>query len=148
MSEANKELVRRYQEANDTGDLEVVAEILASDWWTNGWPEGLPQSSEGIEQLTGLLGEVFPDARFETHAIFGDGDLVGQRWTFVATHKNEFMGLPPTGKEVRCDGVSIFEIADGKIVKHWAFADELYFLRELGAEFPPDWMLVGHRTTS
>lgn len=142
------ELVRRYQEANDTGDFEALKEILAPDWWTNGWPEGVPQDSEGIKQLQAMIGDVFPDARFETHVIFGEGDMVAQRWTFVATHKNEFLGFPPTGEEVRCDGVSLFQVAGGKIVKHWAFADELYFLRKFGAEFPPEWLLVGHRTTS
>ena len=142
------EVVRRYQEANDLGDYEALKAILAPDWWTNGWPEGMPQSGEDIEQLHAMIKEVFPDAHYETHSIFGDGGMVAQRWTFVATFKNEFLGLPPTGREVRCDGVSIFEVVDDKIVKHWAYSDELHFLQTFGAEFPPEWLLVGHRTTS
>ena len=43
--------------------------------------------------------------------------------------------------------MSLFRIADGRIVEHWAFADELGFLAQLGADVPADWLAIGHRSS-
>ena len=59
----------------------------------------------------------------------------------------EFIGLPPTGARVTVRGMSLFRIADGRIVEHWAFADELGFLAQLGADVPADWLAIGHRSS-
>jgi len=37
-------------------------------------------------------------------------------WTGTATHKDEFMGMPPTAKQVTITGIRIDRIAGGKIV--------------------------------
>lgn len=146
MSEANKELIRRYQQAYNTGDLDVLGDILAPGWATNSWPEGVPQSVESIKEFYAMAVSVFPDLHVTTEDLIAEGDKVVHRWTARGTHKGELFGLAPTGREVRAAGVSIFRIADGRIVEHIAFADELGFLEELGAEIPGEWSIFRHRT--
>jgi predicted ester cyclase len=35
-----------------------------------------------------------------------------------ATHRGEFFGIPPTGKQVTVTGIHVLRIADGKIAEH------------------------------
>jgi predicted ester cyclase len=42
------------------------------------------------------------------------------------------MGAPPTGKQVTATGMSVFRIANGKIVEHWGENDSLGVMQQLG----------------
>jgi predicted ester cyclase len=54
-------------------------------------------------------------------------------------------GLPATGNALGVGGVSIFEIHDGRIVRHEAFSDFIDVLVQLGADIPPEWAAFAHR---
>jgi predicted ester cyclase len=146
VSEANKEIIRRYQEAYNTSNLDVLDEVLAPDWKTNGWPAGVPQS---IEAAKGFYQEVlksFPDVQFITEQLVAEGDWVVQRHTFRGTFQNELAGLPPTGKVVGLQGVSMFRVAGGEIVEHWGFADDAGFWHQCGVEVPEIMLAFAHRS--
>jgi len=147
MSEANKTLIRRYQDAYNSNKLDVLDELLHPDWTTNAWPDGVPQSVESAKAFYHVVQEMFADVDYTTEDLIAEGDRVVQRWTFRANHVGEFLGLPPSGKTITAAGISIFRIADGKIIQHWAFADDLGFLHQLGADIPAEWLAVGHRST-
>lgn len=147
MSEANKELIRRYQDAYNSNKLDVLDELLHPEWKTNAWPDGVPQSVDSAKAFYQAIQEMFSDVEYTTEDLIAEGDRVVQRWTFRARHTGEFLGLPPSGETITAAGISIFEVADGKIVRHWAFADDLGFLHQLGADIPAEWLAIGHRST-
>lgn len=146
MSEANKEIVRRYQEAYNTNNLEVLDELLAPDWKTNAWPEGVPQSLEVAKGFYQELLRSFPDAHWHTQLLVAEGEWVVQRHLFRATFKGEMAGLPPTGEVVETGGVSLWRIVDGKIVEHWGYADEAVFWQQCGVEVPEIMLAFAHRS--
>jgi hypothetical protein len=41
---------------------------------------------------------------------------------------------------------SMYRLVDGRTVEHWAFADELGTLHRFGADVPPEWLALGHRS--
>jgi predicted ester cyclase len=41
-------------------------------------------------------------------------------------------GVPPTGKQVRIGGISIFRLTGGKIAEHWEQLDRLTLMQQLG----------------
>jgi len=43
------------------------------------------------------------------------------------------MGVPPTGKTVRGDGIIIYRLKDQKIVEYWGSFDTLGLIQQLGA---------------
>jgi predicted ester cyclase len=148
MSEANKDLIRRYQEAYNSGDLDALDEILAPDWFSNSWPrELMEQSVENAKALHGVRLEAIPDLMATTECLIAEGDWVVQRLTERGTHKGDVLGLPPTGNSVESGAVSLFRIADGRIVEHWAFQDTLPFFEQCGAQFPPEWSAFAHRAS-
>lgn len=146
MSEANKDLIRRYQDAYNTRELDQLDEILHPAWQSNNWPEAmLPQSIDNAKVIQGLLVDAFPDLHVTTEDLIAEGDRVAQRWTVRGTHKGEIIGLAPTGQDLTAGGVSLFRIADGRIVEHWAYADDLGFLHQVGAALPPEYLAFRHR---
>jgi steroid delta-isomerase-like uncharacterized protein len=143
-TERNQEVVRRWQEAYNTGNLDVVQELVAPDWVSNNWPEGLEQNLENLKALNEMLLGAFPDVQLTTEALVAEGDLVAQRWTWRGTHKGDFPGLPASGHVVEQGGMSMFRVVDGKIVQHWGYQDSLGSLHQMGAEFPAEWLAFIH----
>jgi SnoaL-like polyketide cyclase len=45
-------------------------------------------------------------------------------------------GAAPTGKPIAVDAISVFRIADGKIVEEWTVWDALGLLQQVGAVAP------------
>lgn len=146
MSEANKEIVRRYQEAYNTNNLDLLDELLAPDWTTNGWPEGVPQSIEAAKDFYQAVLQSFPDLQFMTLNLIAEGDWVVQRTLARGTFKGELAGLPPNGQVCEAGGISMFRIADGKIVEHWAYADDTGFWDQAGVEMPEILRAMRHRS--
>jgi steroid delta-isomerase-like uncharacterized protein len=135
--EQNKDLVRRYQEAFNRGDLEALDELVAPDLVTNSQAPGLPQGLEGGKMAHRGTLAAFPDLHYETHELIAEGDTVVQRFTITGTHRGPFMGLPATGRPIRFSGVSFFRVRGGKIVEHWGIQDQFTLMIQLGLFTPP-----------
>lgn len=146
MSEANKDIVRRYQEAYNTNNLDVLDEVLDPNWRTNGWPEGIPQSIEAAKEFYGGVLQSLADWQIITLQLVAEGDWVVQRGLLRGTFKGELGGLPPTGQVVEAGTISMFRIADGKIVEHWAYADDMSFWKGLGVDVPEIMLAFPHRS--
>jgi steroid delta-isomerase-like uncharacterized protein len=61
-----------------------------------------------------------------------EGDKVVMRFTVAGTHKGPLMGIPATGKSYKAPGISVFRLANGKIVEHWGVFDQLSVMQQLG----------------
>ena len=146
MSEANKDIVRRYQEAYNTNNLDVLDELLAPDWTSNGWPEGLPGPSRRPRISTTMALQALPDLQFITLDLVAEGDWVVQRQMMRGTFKGELAGLAPNGDVIEAGGISMFRIADGRIVEHWAYADDGGFWAQAGVEIPEVMRAMPHRS--
>ena len=75
---------------------------------------------------------VFLDRQVRTEDLIAEGDKVVERFSFQGTNTGSFNGTPPTGKHVTTTGMSIFRIADDKIVEHWGENDALIVMQQLG----------------
>jgi steroid delta-isomerase-like uncharacterized protein len=87
---------------------------------------------EGMRQVVATCQRAFPDARWTVHESVVAGDVVVTRWTGTGTHKGELLGVPPTGKSVKVDGLWMHRIAGGRIVESWNAWDTLGMLQQLG----------------
>ena len=132
-TEENKALLRRYQEAYNTNNLDALDQLVAADLITHSLMPGLPAGREGGKQIHRMTMAAIPDLYTAIEDLLAEGDKVVMRFTATGTFKNEFIGLPPTGKPIKFTGISIFRVAGGKIVEHWGQEDELGLMRQLGA---------------
>ena len=121
--EENKALVRREQEElwNHTGDLDAAGDLFA------------PERAEAARQEAADFRRGFPDVISTIEDIVAEGDRVVARWRARATHLGEYVGVPPTGKEVEFTGISMYRIEGGRIAESWTVEDELGLMRQIGA---------------
>ena len=97
---------------------------------------------ESQYELYTTLHSAFPDAHiemnFEVSETTSEGDLSAGHWTLTGTHKNEFQGIPATGKKVTVSGMSIWKVVDGKNVEEWEIFDTMSLMQQLGVIPTPE----------
>jgi steroid delta-isomerase-like uncharacterized protein len=74
---------------------------------------------------------VFPDIHIEVLSTVSEGDLVAASWVARGTHSGTMLGLAATGNSVTVFGISLFRIADGRIVEGWNAYDRHDLLLQL-----------------
>jgi steroid delta-isomerase-like uncharacterized protein len=132
--EANKELVRRYQEAHNTNNLDALDTIVAEALIAHSLMPGVGAGLEGGKLVHQMAVGAFPDFHAEIEDLIAQGDKVVARMTFRGTHTGgPFMGIPPSGRTFAFSATSIFRVSNGKIVEHWGEEDSLGWLQQLGA---------------
>lgn len=87
--------------------------------------------------LTGL-----PDLKFTVDDTVSEGDKLVVAWTITGTHKGEFLGVPPTHKRVTFSGITINQIADGKILETTVIWDGLGLLKQFGIDLPVQYEML------
>ena len=134
--EENKAVIRRWIEAFNDRDLEAEAAVLAPGYVAHVPDAPAPLDLEGLEawrQFTTPFVEVFPDLRLTIQDIAAEGETVAARVAFHGTHRGEFQGLPPTGKQVVFSSMEFNRVVDGKVEEHWVELDLLGLMQQLGA---------------
>ena len=58
-------------------------------------------------------------------------------FNMTGTHKEAFMGIPATGRQISVPGIDIMRVKDGKYTDHWGVADSAAMMGQLGAMPPP-----------
>jgi steroid delta-isomerase-like uncharacterized protein len=123
--ERNKRLViSMNEEVWNKGNLEIIDEIYSPDFvW-----HFLPADSEtkglaGLKEHVRSHREAFPNWTEEIKHIVAEGDFVVIHFVSRGTNEGSFQGNPPTGKQIQINEMSIFRIADGKIIEQWLLPD-------------------------
>jgi len=132
-TEENKALVRRYQDIYNSNNLGALGEVLAPDFVPHTLQPGVQPTIEGFKQLHMGTVAAYPDFHVAIEDLIAEGDKVVMRFLITGTHQGDFMGIPPTAVQIRVTGISIFRIANGRIVEHWGEEDALGWLQQIGA---------------
>jgi steroid delta-isomerase-like uncharacterized protein len=92
-------------------------------------------SDVGREQLKKNLQmykAAFPDLNMKVDEVSAAGDKVLLRWTVKGTHKGPFLGVGPTGKPFKTQGITVYTFRNSKILEEWTQWDALGLIRDLG----------------
>jgi steroid delta-isomerase-like uncharacterized protein len=133
--EAHKDLVRRYQEILNNGDLDALGTVVAADISMPTSFPGFPPGLEGARAIAAANIQMIPDFHVSIDELIAEGDRVAAFITITGTHARDMLGIPPTGKAWSVVGMSLFRIAEGKIVEHRGVGDIVSILQQIGA-FP------------
>lgn len=134
-SEENKALVRAWLARIDTGDVAVVDEFVDDGYTDHNPPpfQGPAIGAAGVRDAFHYALSAFSTFSHEILAQYTDGDTVITRVRGRGRHTGEFLGFPPTGKDVTMDGIAIHRVVDGKLVEHWSQVDAAGLLTQIGA---------------
>jgi predicted ester cyclase len=129
----NKALVRRFIDYINNDPFAPIDEFFATSYayHNSSMPDVKDLSS--LKDFNAAAYRVFPDIRFTIEDMVAEGDKVVYRASARGTHKGEFMGIAPTGKQVTLTSIVISRIANGKFQEDWESLDGIYVLQQLGA---------------
>jgi predicted ester cyclase len=74
----------------------------------------------------------FSDITVTVHEVVEAGPMAAGRWTATMTHTGDGFGIPPTGRSVTVNGMSLARIEGGMIREGWDEWDRLGLARALG----------------
>lgn len=138
--EDNKALVSRIaDDIWNRGDLAVVDEVMAPNATYHGphMPNGVGDRDSWRRAVTMYRG-AFPDSHVTFQELIAGGDTVVGRWSATGTHRGHIRSVGPTGKRIAIEGITIYRIADRKIVEAWEHLDLLGMWQQLGVVAVPD----------
>lgn len=142
LASQNKAIVLQFYKAFDDRKMEQALELLAPSFVAHmaGMPE--PLDSESFKQFGMAFYFAFANGQHIFDEVVVSEDRVVTCGTFTATHRGEFQGLPPTGKQISLSVMHIDRVEDGKIVEHWGQGDALGLMQQLGIVFVPGPKLI------
>ena len=136
LAEENKAYVRRALERFNEGDLNAYLELYHPDAVLHDL--GIEPGFDNIRRFYQGYVAAFPDGHVAIEDLVAEGDKVTCRYTFTGTHQGSLMGIPPTGKRVSINGITILRFAGGRCVERWTQVDFLGLMQQLGVIPAPE----------
>lgn len=112
----------------------VIVRTMLERLFTTG-PEAL-EDHPGMRALRAMfpvLKAAFPDITIECQQQIVQGDQVASHWMLRGTHHGPLFGLPPTGKAVQFQNLSIATVIEGRVTQYNSEAGWLACFKQLGA---------------
>jgi len=122
--EENKEVVRRYWNELNKGNLDYMDECF-SDNFINYRIDGTTLDKTGYKQFVAAFFDAFPDLHVTIEDIVAEGDIVAFSFTLTGNMEKEYKGNPPTGKPVSFIEAYFARIENGKITEFRNFQAQI-----------------------
>lgn len=118
----------------ESSKIDAIAESV--DVYGPALPGGEVHSRDEWASFIGANREAFPDIEFSMTELVAAGDVAMAELTLSGTHQGEFMGIPPTGREIEIRAVDKFVVEDGQVVEWRPYFDSKQIPEQLGLSFP------------
>ena len=129
LEEKNLSLARRlYEEAWGRGNLQVVDELVAPDFFDHHHNRS---GILGFKKSIAGLRETLPDLSFTLEEQSAEGDTVTTRCTMEGTDEGGVLWYPPTGKKAVFGSTFTDLFSDGQLVEHRGESDVIGLLKQL-----------------
>ena len=125
-------LVRRYIAHQQARVAVALTRLYSEDATIESPSVGAHTGRDAIEGGYRQWFASFPDFDFVPEGTVTDGSAVSLAFHAAGTHRDEFLGLPATGKRVEFRGVYLQQLRDDHIVHERRIYDFTGFLIKLG----------------
>ncbi|WP_432134963.1 MULTISPECIES: ester cyclase [unclassified Streptomyces] len=111
---------------------DALADHLTDDYVDH--DPSFPEAVQGLDRLR----EQYADWRaafafsFRVDDQMAQGDRVCTRWTWLARHHGDYLGIPPTGQDVTMTGMTLHRLRDGRLCEAWWQYDRAGLMEQLG----------------
>ena len=132
MSAADEAVVRRfYEQMCNERKNDLAPELFTADHKLHDPQVPAGVGPEAVADVVSVY-QTGVEGHWEIEEILSTDDRVVVRWTGSGTHVGEINGIPPTGKKIRVDAISVHRMANGKIAETHEVWDTLGFLQQIG----------------
>lgn len=131
MQDAKAVVRRYYAEVWNAWSEPALEELLSPDIVFRG---SIGTRVEGIarfRQYRERIRAAFPDFHNHIEELVGEGDKVAAHLTYTGTHRGELFGFPGTGRKISYQGLAVFQLREGKIVRGFVLGDTETLKRQL-----------------
>jgi steroid delta-isomerase-like uncharacterized protein len=130
MSQATVDVALKFYTVYNDKNLDLLDEILAPEY------VGHVNSHDivGAEAAKGFIGgfvKGIPDAFYDVLDVIDAEDKIIARWRCTGTQTANFYGIEPTNKSIDVNGITIFQVIDGKINQLWNNWDQHTLVQQL-----------------
>jgi len=135
MSASVKEIARRFIQAWNAGQRDIVDDLAAPDL-TVVYPH-FPEPLEGPAAFKEMLAQThhfFPDLEIKVDAILAEDPQAAVHWRYRGSFQNgEMFGVEAAGQSVEVTGLTWYRIADGAVQEERGVVDNFGLIMQLGA---------------
>jgi steroid delta-isomerase-like uncharacterized protein len=125
-----------FYEAIGTHRLDVLNDVLTTDWLDLPPSPGQKPGSEGVKPILQGLIDAFPDLVAKVEEVIGEEHRAAARVSLSGTHLGPLMGLPASGKYMTLSLHEFHNFRDGRISVTRHMEDWMGVFRQIGA-LPP-----------
>jgi predicted ester cyclase len=132
-----KPLAEKYLRAWNTGDFQGLEGVVSSQFELRMSPRFQPvHGLDSLKSTITLWRTAYPDFTIALDEVLYSKDAISCRWTIRATNSGPG-AMPPTGKSVAVQGMSIIHVSAGKITDEWIYGNDLTWMLQLGFTVAP-----------
>ncbi len=136
---SNCSVVNRFiEECINLGDLDSIAQFVWEDVVEQVPFPGQGPGLEGLKDVLRGMRSAFPDLHFSVEEQIAEADKVLTRFEWTGTHRNDFLGVPATGRSVKVWGMVLDRLQDGRIKDTHIIMDIFGLMMQLDALRPKD----------
>jgi len=128
-----------YNAVNDmfnSGKMDDMGKYCADNMVDHQLFPGQKPGLAGVKEAMTNFRAAFPDLKFTTNHIIADSNMIWAQYTMTGTNTGPMMGMPPTGKSIKIDGMDLIRLENGKCVEHWGYNEGRKMMEQLGL-MPP-----------
>jgi steroid delta-isomerase-like uncharacterized protein len=135
MSDANKEVVRKIEEAWNANRLDELDQYFEPNFTQHNPFPGITPTLETAKQAHQASISAFPDRTTTIEEMIAEGDRVMVRMRVQGTNTGglPFLNVPANGNKIDIEWISIYGLRNGKVYEHRALMDLTTFMQQLSA---------------
>lgn len=134
----NKAIVQKLIDGMNSRDTMIYEEFYAPNCALYFPSSSAKATTRGADfQTTKRNWIELPDVHWRIEEMVAEGDMVAARFTSSGTPKEEWNGIPASGKKFEIGGIFIVRIQNGKVIEQREDADLLGLFQQLGMELKP-----------
>jgi steroid delta-isomerase-like uncharacterized protein len=136
IKKANMDNYQKVMDMLNSGKMDDMGKYCADNMVDHQTFPGQKPGLAGVkEAMTGFRAG-FPDLKFTTNHITADSNMIWAQYTLTGTNSGPFMGMPPSGKSFKIEGMDLIRLENGKCVEHWGYDEHGKMMEQLGM-MPP-----------
>ena len=133
MSCNEEDLIKSWAKDWASGDIVHLLTLFTDDCVYEDVALGMVHRGKAeLNSFAEGIRAVFADFDFRVNNCFATEKFGSVEWTFSATHRGDFLGMPATNKSFTFRGTSVFELESGKIRRCSDYWNQTALLKQLG----------------
>jgi steroid delta-isomerase-like uncharacterized protein len=121
------------EEGINQGHIDSIAKYVWEDVVEQVPFPGQGPGIDGLKDVLRGMRTAFPDLHFSVEEQIAEGDKVLTRFEWTGTHKDQFLGVPATGRPVKVWGMVLDCLVEGGIKDTRILMDIFGLMMQLGA---------------